>query len=155
MSADNFQACLDFTLKFEGGFVNNPKDPGGATNRGVTQRTLAAWRHKPVSVGDVRSLTVAEAGEIYRAMYWSHVDGDGLPRGVDLMLFDIAVNMGVGRAEQWENETANMAPVARIAKLDTLRCGFWRALRTFPVFGKGWFARENACKALALKMASA
>jgi lysozyme family protein len=155
MSSENFAACLAFTLKFEGGFVNNPNDPGGATSLGVTQRTLAAWRHKPVSVGDVRSLSTAEAGDIYRAMYWAHIGGDTLPKGVDLMAFDIAVNMGTGRSEQWLNETANLAPAARIARLDALRCGFWRALRAFPIFGKGWLSRETACKALALKMAVA
>ena len=152
MSADNFAACLTFTLRYEGGFVDNPNDPGGATSLGVTQRTLAAWRHKPVSVGDVRALTTAEAGQIYRALYWDHVQGDALSKGVDLMVFDIAVNMGVGRGELWRDATLHLAPAARIARLDALRCGFWRALRTFPMFGKGWLARESACRDLALKM---
>lgn len=154
MSATNFDACLAFTLKYEGGFVDLKSDPGGATNLGVTQRTLAAWRHKPVSVGDVRALGRDEAAQIYRAMYWDHIGGDNLPAGVDLMLFDIAVNMGVGRSEQFNMETSSVENAAmKVERLDALRCGFWRALRTFPVFGRGWMARETACTALALRMA--
>ena len=149
---DNFPACLAFTLQFEGGFVDNPRDPGGATSLGVTQRTLAAWRHKPVTISDVRNLGTNEAGQIYRALYWDHAGGDALPKGVDLMAFDIAVNMGTARAETWLAQTVTLGTSARIARLDALRCGFWRALRTFPVFGKGWLRRETACLALARKM---
>ncbi len=148
----NFQNCLTFTLHEEGGFVNNPKDPGGATSLGVTQHTLSAWRRKPVSVADVKNLSLIEAGQIYRALYWDHIGGDTLPAGVDLMLFDISVNNGVGRAMTWARETMLMGSIARIQALDKRRCGFWRILRTFPIFGKGWMARERACFAVAMKM---
>jgi lysozyme family protein len=152
MAAANFNNCLAFTLQWESGFVYDARDPGGATNLGITATTLALWRRRPVSVSDVRSLSRDEASEIYRAVYWNRIAADALPPGVDLMLFDIAVNMGVGRAEWFQDETAHLSPVDRIPALDRLRCGFWRALRSFPVFGKGWLRRETACKALAEKM---
>lgn len=151
---DNFPACIAFTFQYEGGFSNNPRDPGGPTNYGITHATLAAWRHKPVTVQDVKNLTKAEAEEIYKANYWNHIDGDGLPRGVNLMLLDISVNMGLGRALSFQEATANLAPLARIKRLDVLRCGFWRHLRIFSTFGVGWMRRETACLALATKMAS-
>ena len=70
MADDAFAACLAFTLKYEGGFVDHPADPGGATNLGVTRATLARWRRSPVSTADVKALTRDEAGEIYRRFYW-------------------------------------------------------------------------------------
>lgn len=152
MAEKNFDAALAFTLRYEGGFVNNPRDPGGATNLGITQRTLSAWRRRPVSVAEVRALTRDEAAAIYKALYWDHIHGDALPGGVDLMLFDIAVNMGVGRADQFESATGNLPPPQRLIALDRKRLGFWRMLRTFPIFGRGWTARETACLAAARKL---
>jgi len=97
----------------------------------------------------------SEAQAIYRALCWDHIGGDQLPHGVDLMAFDIAVNMGTGRANAWLLASARLAPMARIAWLDQRRLGFWRALRTFDVFGRGWCARETACLKRARLMASA
>ncbi len=150
----NKQPCMDFMFQFEGGYVDNPHDPGGATNLGITLKTLGAWRHKVVTKQDVRNLSKAEATDIYSANYWAPINGDVLPKGVDLMGFDIAVNMGPGRAKKWLDQTNTLPTIERIKKLDALRLGFWRALRTFPVFGRGWLRRESACMALALKMAS-
>jgi len=93
-----FRICLDRVLKHEGGFVNHPKDPGGATNFGITQATLADFRKKPVTVAEVKSMTKDEAGEIYRWRYWSPPLCEALPEGVDYMVFDLAVNSGVSRA---------------------------------------------------------
>lgn len=87
-----------WVLEYEGGFVNHPRDPGGATNMGITRRTLAAWRGHPVSVQDVRDLTKSEAMAIYKAHYWDAVQGDRLPRGLDYAVYDYAVNSGPGRA---------------------------------------------------------
>lgn len=56
-------------LEREGGFVDDPLDKGGATNHGITQATLSAWRGKPVSVEDVKNLDVAEARSILRDRY--------------------------------------------------------------------------------------
>ena len=93
-----FARCVAEVLKHEGGFVNHPRDPGGATNRGITHITLADWRGGPVTAEDVRTMSEAEAREIYRSKYWNAIQGDNLPAGVDLAVFDLAVNSGVGRA---------------------------------------------------------
>ena len=93
-----FETCVDFTLRQEGGFSDDPRDPGGATNFGITQGVLCAWRHTKCSVADVRDLTETEAASIYGALYWNPVRGDCLPSGIDLMVFDMGVNAGVRRA---------------------------------------------------------
>ena len=98
----SFGAALAFVLRQEGGYSDNPADPGGATNLGITRRTLAGWRkvspwwNLPKTA--VQALSAAEAGEIYRALYWSPVAGDDLPAGLDLAVFDFAVNSGPDRA---------------------------------------------------------
>lgn len=152
MAARNFDAILDAVLKFEGGFVNDPRDPGGATNRGITQRTLSQHLGRKATLTDVRNLPRETAAEIYRKRYWNAIGGDMLPSGVDALAMDIAVNSGVGRAAQWLNDSANLPRGDRIRWLDRRRRSFWRALKTFAVFGNGWMRRENAMLALALKL---
>ncbi|WP_082555208.1 glycoside hydrolase family 108 protein [Devosia sp. Root635] len=98
----NFARALSAVLKQEGGYVDHPADPGGATNMGITHKTLARWRmvspwwKLPKSA--VMELQRPEAAKIYRANYWDAVRGDDLPSGLDLALFDFAVNSGPGRA---------------------------------------------------------
>jgi lysozyme family protein len=151
---DNFEACLAFTLKYEGGYVNNPRDPGGPTNLGVTIATLSHELGRKATVDDVKRMTRQQAASIYRKKFWNTIDGETLPRGVDAVLFDISVNSGPGRALQWDGVTHRLAPDERIRALDARRRGFWKSLRIFRTFGKGWMARENALLSAALKMAT-
>lgn len=152
MAARNFERCLAFVLQFEGGYVNDPRDPGGATNMGITRATLSRWRGRPVSVAEVKALTRAEAAEIYRKNYWAAIGGDTLPVGVDLVAFDIAVNMGVSRALTWLHQTGDMPSGQRDDALASKRIAFWRSLRTWAVYGRGWSRRGAACLALANQM---
>jgi lysozyme family protein len=140
---------------WEGGFVSLRSDPGGPTNLGITIATLSHELGRKATIADVKNLSIPTATEIYRKKFWNTIDGDALPNGVDLIAMDIAVNSGPGRALQWLSQTANLHPVERIKALDKLRVGFWRALRTFPVFGKGWLRRETDILARALRMAGA
>ena len=81
MTAENFQACLAFTLKYEGGRSNDPRDPGGRTMEGVImmQATYNAYRDKKALVRkDVFTIEAAERDEIYRNEYWDHIDGNGV-----------------------------------------------------------------------------
>jgi len=94
----NFSKCMDFVFPHEGGFTDDPADPGGPTNFGITQRTLAAWRHADVSTEDVRDLTKDEAQNIYHANFWNPIRGQDLPGGVDLVTLDIAVMSGTRAA---------------------------------------------------------
>ena len=155
---DNFAACLALTLKFEGGYVNNPRDPGGPTNMGITIATLSHELGRAATISDVMNLSRTPEGRalvesIYRKKFWNLIGGDTLPMGVDAMLFDIAVNSGPGRALQWS--MPGLQTIVRIHALDSRRRSFWRSLKTFVTFGHGWNARENTLLAAALKMAGA
>jgi lysozyme family protein len=91
-------AILDGIIRREGGYVDHPSDRGGPTKYGITIRTLADWRGKPVTAEDVRDLSEAEARDIYRARYIApFLKLDESP-DVRPVLIDVAVNSGVMRA---------------------------------------------------------
>ena len=153
----------------EGGFVNDPADPGGATNMGVTRATLAAVRGHAVSKADVRALTRVEAADIYRALYWKAVRGDELPGGVDAVVFDYAVNSGPKAAirtlqgalgfKQDGVLTRRCVLAAQgayyaglVRSLCAARMNFLKRLSTWLVFRRGWTARMEALEKAALAM---
>lgn len=102
MAAENFDRALARVLVYEGGKVDDKRDPGGRTAYGVTQSTFNTYL---VSIGqrarDVFTITKAEIRAIYKRLYWDRVHGDKLPIGLDLCVFDAAVNSGVGQAAKW------------------------------------------------------
>lgn len=152
MSVSNFNACLAETLKWEGGWSDNPRDPGGATNHGITLRTYSQWLRRPATKRELLTIDSETVSAVYHRLFWLPIGGDALPSGVDMMLFDIAINNGDGREHQWAIATANLSPSARVARLDYLRRGFWRRLASFSTFGIGWFHREKGILAVAQKM---
>jgi lysozyme family protein len=87
---DSFDKAVGFVLSHEGGYSNDPKDPGGETNHGISKRAYPKL--------DIKNLTREDAIEIYRREYWDKINGDELPSGLDLICFDTAVNAGVSRA---------------------------------------------------------
>ena len=95
-----FDDALGIVLRWEGGFSNHPKDPGGATNLGITLHTLSEWCGRPATVDDVRALVVADVAPLYRARYWDECRCAELPHGPDLVVFDCAVNQGPARAKR-------------------------------------------------------
>ncbi len=170
MSEVAFLACLDFTLKYEGGYVDHPADPGGATNLGVTRATLAKWRRRPVTKADVRALSRDEAAQIYRRHYWEPSGGPHLPAGIDALVFDWAVHSGPTRAVralqkvlgikvdgvaghqlQLAIEKADVRQTIRA--LCSERRKFLSRLKGFAVFGRGWSRRVDALEKTALSMA--
>ena len=168
-SSENFETCLQMTLKHEGGYVDHPADPGGATNLGVTRRTLARFRGRAVSKAEVRALTREEAALIYRKYYWDAVHGDALPAGVDAALFDHAVNSGPGAAIKCLQRALGVAvngkmgpatraalrmanPAELVRDLIARRRRFLMRLRTFRTFGRGWMRRVKAVERAALAM---
>lgn len=167
---DNFGPALAAVLVHEGGYVNHPRDPGGATNRGVTQTVYNDWR---VTHGlpeqSVKHITDAEVMAIYKHRYWDAVKGDELPCGVDYCVFDFAVNSGTLRAARYLQEAAGAnvdgmigpATLAAVAAegadelIDTIcdaRLAFLKRLSTFDTFGKGWTRRVEDVRAKAKAM---
>ena len=90
--------CLQRVLKHEGGYVNDPLDSGGRTNLGVTQRVWEEFVGHPVSEADMRALTPEKVAPMYKVKYWDRSFCDKLPKGVDYVVFDFAVNAGTGRS---------------------------------------------------------
>lgn len=94
-----FDQALAFVLAREGGFVDDPRDPGGRTNFGITQATYNRWRsvngYNPADVADIKQ---AEVQTIYRLNYWNASKAYLLPMPLALVHFDAAVNQGVGQA---------------------------------------------------------
>jgi lysozyme family protein len=98
-------------------------------------------------------LTRNEAEAIYKARFWNRIGGDGLLAGPDAMLFDVAVNSGVGRARQWMPLIQGKNAVDGVKAIGARRRAFFRSLRTFDVFGKGWMRRVNEVEAWSLAWA--
>ena len=178
MARSRFDICLDEVLRHEGGYADHPADPGGATNMGITHKTLARWRlvspwwALPKSA--VMDLKRAEAARIYRANYWDRSHAGKLPAGLDLALFDFAVNSGPDRAIRILQAELGVAldgqvgPLtlgaveaywsrrglgALIGALCDRRLGFLNRLSTFAVFGKGWTTRVASVRKAALAAA--
>ena len=162
MSASNYRRCLSLVLAHEGGYVNHPRDPGGATNRGVTQRVYDGWRQMSgAPKRGVQHITDDEVADIYKRQYWRLVRGDDLPAGIDYMVFDFGVNSGVSRAVRYlqrqvglEDDgvigVVTLTAVYEAAKKDeekfiaeycANRMAFLRSLDIWPTFGKGWTRR--------------
>ena len=97
-----FKHALKFVLKWEGGYVNNPNDKGGATNKGITQNTYNAWlKSQGKASKDVRNITDSEVEEIYYKNYWLAAGCDKMNDTFALLSFDTAVNMGVSRVNEF------------------------------------------------------
>ena len=89
--ADTFDTCLAFTLRKEGGCVDDPADPGGAANMGITLATYRQWSdNAELGPAQVQDMTERTARAIYRSLYWNLLRADALPAGVDLSVFDMA-----------------------------------------------------------------
>lgn len=166
----NFESALDHVLAFEGGYVDHPDDPGGATNLGITRATLARYHGRPVSKAEVRALDPATAKNIYRRFYWQALRCDEMPAGVDLALFDGGVNQGTGRAARLLQAALKVSvdgiigPVtlgaARSADPPKLLNEFMaqrmraygRLSRLFRTFGLGWSRRLMAAHGAAQRL---
>lgn len=172
---DNFDQCLQLVLGAEGGFGNHPRDPGGATNFGITLETLRSWRKSKspsaeTTIDDVRNLTIAEATEIYRTNYWNLLRCGDLPGGIDLLVFDFGVNAGPGTSAAalqkviGAEQDGSIGPLTLhavgaidrqrvIRDFSARRLELYRSFKNFDVFGAGWTNRTNSMEQAALRMA--
>ncbi|MET4199106.1 lysozyme family protein [Bradyrhizobium sp. LA8.1] len=163
----DFSKCMPVVLRYEGGWSNHLRDPGGVTLEGIIQRVYDGFRDR--SGKPRRALTPdmrdtadwkRERDQIYRAQYWNAIRGDDLPAGVDIVMFDSAVNSGPFQAVKWLQRALRMndcdghlgeATLAAlnahpdhdklVADLCALRLGMLQHLSTWSTFGAGWSKR--------------
>lgn len=103
----NFERAQEIVREFEGGYSDDPKDPGGATNFGITRKTLAAWRGKPVSKADVANMSYQEAKDIYFSQYWSKSSCGAMPGPLALAVYNVCVHAGPGTAATYLQKALN------------------------------------------------
>ena len=139
MNLNHVKEGLDFVSKWEGGYVNHPSDPGGATNRGITFRTYNSWRRsKGLPERDVRLLTKEEEVQIYYEQYWAPAGCSELDYPFNIAVFDTAVSCGVGRATHWLKKAADVMGYLDLRKTHYLELA---KQDRFKPFLKGWLNR--------------
>ncbi len=169
----DFSTALAITLAFEGAYVDDPADPGGETNLGITMKVFHVTSHRLLGVApssaNLRNLTPAQAGIIYRANYWNPILGDQLQhQELANLLFDFYVNSGTHASsllQEVVNDLGAAPPVvvdgllgvSTLRALDLLpvelvyqqykqgRTAYYQALGArFPRFLKGWLRRVDS-----------
>jgi len=166
---DNYEHCLEMILHHEGGYVNHPKDPGGETNLGVTKRVYEEWGGEK----DMVDLLVEDVAPIYQKNYWDRCTCDDLPSGLDVCVFDIAVNAGPSRSAKFlqrligttvdggigpntlkavDNYVEEVGLETAIEDYQSARQEYYEALDTFDTFGRGWTRRVEETTSSALEM---
>lgn len=172
---DIFSQAFAVVAGEEGGFTANPEDPGnwtgGQCGAGQCLGTKFGISAASYPTTDIAGLTIEEARAIYRRDYWAPVQGDALPPPLALLVFDAAVNNGVGRAARWLQQAvgvpqdgvigpATLAAVraragdgaALLGAFQTERMVFMAALPTWRTFGRGWARRLCTLPFEAVKM---
>jgi hypothetical protein len=170
--SSRFDACMPFIFKAEGGYSDNPADPGGPTNFGITLATLRAYDGDPnLTAEDVKKLTPAMAKEIYRTAYWNRMQCGALPPGLDLEVFDFGVNSGpaesvktlqrlVGVTQDGSVGPITLAAVRQfnvgdlIGRFAQARLAFYQSLN-MPEFEQGWASRVAQIQTAAVQMLDA
>ena len=157
---ENYAQALKQVLKYEGGYVDHPQDPGGPTNKGITQAVYDSWRKtQNLPVQSVRNIADSEVASIYKNLYWDRISGDNLPSGVDFAVMDYAVNSGVSRAAKTLQSVVGVAQDGQIGPqtiqaakdyvamaVTNKRLAFMQSLSIWSTFGKGWSARISDVK---------
>jgi lysozyme family protein len=145
-----FDRAFDLVIGAEGGYVNDPKDPGGETNFGISKRAYPTL--------DIKNLTIDDAKDIYERDYWRAASCDRLPDVVAVALFDSAVNQGIRQATRMlqralsVNDDGVLGSVTIAAankgnQNDLLisfcaeRALHYASLSTFDTYGRGWMRR--------------
>lgn len=146
----NFNLAFDRLIGHEGGYVNDPNDPGGETNWGISKRAYPNV--------DIRSLTKDMAKNIYKRDYWDAARCDEYDGAIGFQLFDLAVNAGIIQAKMLLQRAARVAvdgqigpitiaaikkrhPMEIIARFNAYRLLFYTELSTWRHYGAGWTNR--------------
>lgn len=121
-----WEAAITTLLKVEGGYVNDPRDPGGETKYGISRRSYPNL--------DIARLTREDAVAIYERDFWTPIPAD-LPDALRWMAFDAAVNHGLGLSRGW------LAGSDTLDAFTAKRLQFYTHLDDWPTFGRGWIRR--------------
>lgn len=173
MTAANYSTCLKAVLLNEGGYSNDPADPGGATMKGITQRVYDAFRKAGgLPYQPVRFIADVEVASIFRKQYWAAIQGDLLPAGLDNAVFDEAVNSGPVKAIKDLQVLLNLRADGQIGVLTEAairgvddraglinrycdrRLSFLHHLSIWKYFGKGWSNRIASVRKLSLQLSA-
>ena len=166
----NFKTSLDHVLVHEGGWADHPRDPGGATMKGVTLQVYRNHFGAHKTKDDLRNISDSELEQIYRTGYWDKCRCDDLPSGVDYAVFDSAVNSGPGRGAKWLQAAVGAAqdggigpntlakvqghkPDQVVNSICDNRLAFLQSLNNWSVFGRGWQKRVDDLRKAAIQMA--
>lgn len=171
MSSADFDGAIQFVLRWEGGYVDNPNDHGGATNQGITQRVYDAFRiARGLAVQDVRQIGDTEVMSIYQNSYWLPPGCELLSPCLDLVQLDTAVNMGVKRAVVFLQGCVDCTPdgvLGEQTRQAVRQCNLAEVIKAYcdkreqfyqdlvsqnpnqAVFLRGWLNRLNALRAAA------
>jgi lysozyme family protein len=168
MTAATYDAAMIRVFADEGGYTNDPVDPGGATNFGITIIDARKYWKPDATPADVKAMPKAVASDIYRKHYANPMRYDELPAGFDYSVLDAAINSGVGRAPVWAGKALGIAAksindvvapanaandkVSLIQKYWAVRLAFLHSLKTWSHFGGGWGRRCAQGEAAAVKM---
>lgn len=150
----NFDQAFDLLMGHEGGYSNNPVDPGGETMWGITARTARQAGY----MGAMRDLPQSTAKQIAKNQYWDTVRADELPEGIRFDVFDTSYNSGPKQAIRllqravWVEDDGVIGPktLAAVAahdvrqtsmRFNAQRIRLFVSLPTFGAFGKGWMNR--------------
>lgn len=149
----NFERAFSIVVESEGGYVNDPNDPGGATRYGITEAVARANGY----TGDMRTLPLETAKSIYQKDYWDACKCGEMPWPLSLYVFDCAVNQGVSPAKrllqralgtvQDEIIGAGTLRLARgskpwhWARYMAFRAQRYQSTRNYDRFGEGWLTR--------------
>jgi lysozyme family protein len=171
---ENWETAFAHVLQSEGGYVNDPADPGGETNFGVTKAAWAAYIGREVEAGEMRALTVEDVKPFYKSRYWDANQCDSLPAGVDYAVFDFGVNAGIKRSAKFLQQAvgvgadgsigqgtldavAQASPVSVIEAFSKVKDSFYRELvvknPTEQKFLHGWLNRIEQVEKTATQMA--
>lgn len=150
-----------FIQSFEGGFANHPKDPGGATMKGVTLATYRSYFGKNKTVEDLKKISNQEWNHIFKSGFWDKAKADEIEnQSVANLIVDWMYNSGPGIIKKIQ-EIIGVSPDGVIGpktievinnqdskelfiKLHTARDKYYKGLKNFPTFGKGWLRRNNS-----------
>lgn len=145
-----FEDAFDRLIRHEGGYVNNPSDPGGETKWGISKRAFPNL--------NIAALTRVDAREIYKTFFWAPLEASTMPSSVAFQVFDFAVNSGIDTAIRYLQRALKVAddghfgPISRFAlnttsetdilmRFNAERLDYMTRLSNWPDAGRGWARR--------------